>query len=213
MRNSLIILFLFVFLGCSQSKVPTILAQDYNFLMTDGEVTKIRQSNDTLYERDCYVDRPCIKMHYKIIAIHKTGEFTILTLQSLDTIPPGDALCPGKPYSVMALKSITNDQLGYRPPFACLTHYQLDTFQINNPSLDNKHFLTYYSDSYLKELSTLKRVSSKDDIRKIIEAIENNDFNSGKISYSAEELTKACIENGYNPVGAGITIDSFWRTK
>ena len=181
--------------------------------MIDGEVTKLKQSNDTLYEYDCFIDRPCSETHHRIIATHEMGEFTILKVERLDTIPLSDDFCPGKRYSVIALKSINKEQLGYCPYFGCLTKNQLDTFQISNLSLKNKHFLTYYSDSYLKELSTLKKVSSKDDIRKIIDAIEYNDFKSGKISYSAEELTKACIEKGYNPVGAGIIIDSFWKKK
>jgi hypothetical protein len=201
------------FISCSQHQVPMVLAQNYNFITTDGGVQKLKQSGDTLYEYYCYAEKACTETHYKILDIHKTGDFTILKLKSFDTIPLGEDFCPGKEYSVMSLKNINHRQLGYRPPRGCLTQDQVDTFQINNPLLVNGNFLTFFSDSYLKELSTLKKLSTKDDIEKVIDAIGNNDFNAGKISYSAEELSKACIEKGYNPVGAARVIDSIWKNK
>ena len=213
MRKSLIVLLLFIFLGCSQSKVATILAQDYNFLTVDGGVHKLKQSNDTLYDISCYINEPCHESRYKIISTHEAGEFIILKLDYLGSIPQSQNLCPGKRYAMTAMKSINNEHLGYCDPlFACLTQYQLDTIQVNISLLESKPFLTFFSDSYLKELSTLKKISSQDDIKKIIDAIKDNDFNSGKISYSAEQLNKACIENGYNPVGAGPTIDLMWTS-
>jgi hypothetical protein len=69
------------------------------------------------------------------------------------------------------------------------------------------------SDLFIKELSVLKRISSIDDIKKVINAIEGNDFNSGKIMYSAEQLNKACIQKGYNPVRASLIIDSIMMTQ
>ena len=107
MRKLSITYLIFVLLGCSQSQVPAILIEDYSFILPDGEITKLRQSNDTLYEYKCYLDRPCHfnpETHYKIISSSKTGDFTILKLEWLDTIPLKDQLCPGKRFSIMALK-------------------------------------------------------------------------------------------------------------
>ena len=215
MRKLSITLLLFILLGCSQSQVPIILAQDYNFLLPDGEITKLRQSNDTLYEYKCYVDQPCHfkpETHHKIISSSKTGDFTILKLEWLDTIPLKDQFCPDKRFSIMALKNIDKNQFGYPHPFHCLTRKQLDTTQINSLPLNDRTFLTYFSDSYLKELSALKKVSTKSEVKEIMNAIENNNFDAGKISYSAEQLNRACIEKGYNPFGAGLTIDSILKT-
>jgi len=214
MRKSIIVLLLFISLGCSQSKVPTILSQEYFFLTVDGEVQRLKQSKDTLYSFFCYADKSCHKSHYKIIAVHVKGVFTILKLEDLDTIPLSENLCPGKPYSMIALKSINSKQLGYCDPlFACLTKYQLDTIQINSALLGNKSFLTFFSNTYLKEFSVLKKISSKKDVRIIINAIEDNNFGFGRISYSAEQLNNACIEKGYNPIDAGRAIDSIMHAQ
>ncbi|HYV92411.1 MAG TPA: hypothetical protein VE978_11525 [Chitinophagales bacterium] len=213
MRKSLIVLLLFIFLGCSQSQIPILFSQDYIFLTVDGGADTVKQSNDTLYQL-YQLDATLHESRSKIISTYKMGEFTILKLKDLDidTIPFGDRnLCPGKPYSIVAFKSINNRQLEYDwPVFACLTKYQLDTTKINKSLLERQSFLTYFSESYLKELSSLKKVSTKDDYKTIVDAIEGNDFDSGKIEYSAEQLTKACIEKGYNPVGAGPALDSIW---
>lgn len=213
MQRLLIASLLFIFLGCSQSKIPMIITQDYIFLNVDGGMTKLKQSNDTLYELFCSGDGPCHEFHYKIIAIQQMTEFTILKLEYLDSIPLRENLCPEKKYGITALKKINNERLSYCDPlYACLTKQQLDTIQIKFPLHRNEQFLTYFSDSYLKKLSTFKKISSKEDMEIVVDAIENNDFNSGKISYSAEQLNNACIEKGYDPKCAGLIMDSIWTS-
>ena len=215
MRKLPITLLLFILLGCSQSQVPVILVEDYSFLLPDGEITKLRQSNDTLYEYKCFIDQSCSfkpETHYRIISSSNADGFTILKLEWLDTIPLKDELCPGKRFSILILKNIDKKQFGYPHPFHCLTRKQLDTTQINSLPLNDRTFFTYFSDSYLKELSTLKKVSTKSEVKEIMNAIENNNFDAGQISYSAEQLNRACIEKGYNPIGAGLTIDSILKT-
>ncbi|MES2678947.1 MAG: hypothetical protein V4635_03640 [Bacteroidota bacterium] len=213
MQRLLISSLLFIFLGCSQSKISTIITQDYNFLTVDGGIAKLKQSNDTLYELFCYKNGPCHESHYKIIATLQMTEFTVLKLESLDSIPLKENLCPGKKYGIKALKNINNERLSYCDPlYACLTKQQLDTIQIDISLLRKEQFLSYFSDLYLKKLSTFKKVSSEEDMEIIINAIENNNFSSGKISYSAEQLNNACIEKGYDPKRAGIIIDSIWTS-
>jgi len=215
MRKLPITLLLFILLGCSQSQVPVILAEDYSFLLPDGEITKLRQSKDTLYEYKCFINQSCSfepETSYRIISSSKADGFTILKLEWLDTIPIKDELCPGKRFSIMVLKNIGKNLFGYPHPFHCLTRKQLDTTQINSLPLNDRTFLTYFSDSYLKELSTFKKVSTKSEVKEIMNGIVNNNFDAGQISYSAEQLNRACIEKGYNPVGAGLIIDSILKT-
>lgn len=214
MLKSPIVFLLFILFGCSQPNIPTILADDYNCLLPDGEVTKIRQTKDTLYEFNCFIERPCNfipETHYKIISSYKTGDFTILKLEWLDTIPLKDQFCPGKRFSITVLKNINKNQLSFIYPFHCLTRKQLDTTQITNLSLKDRPFFTYFGDTYLKELSAFKKVSTKSAVKEVINAIENNNFDAGKISFTAEQLNWACIEKGYNPVGARLTIDSIMK--
>lgn len=81
----------------------------------------------------------------------------MLKVKSLGSTAVTDALCPKKPYSVLVLKRISNEQLEIRHPFHCFTKNEADAFQINNPSIANNRFSTYYSDSYLEKLSYFKK--------------------------------------------------------
>ena len=225
MRKTLIILLLLPFIGCSQGQ--RFLLQDYSFLATDGEITKLHQSNDTLYELKCYIDRPCQPRparHYKILSSNKSGEFVILKLERLDTISLTMDPYPATRYSVLALKTTDNKELGYLPLTLGLTRRQLDTVKPDIQLLKDKFFFTFFSDTYLKELSALKKITTKDDVMEIIEATKSANYKTVVEMYSKTEthdmyasgltteiLNRACIEKGYNPIGAGRTINNLMR--
>jgi|SRR5688572_1987056 len=225
MLKTLLTLLLLPVVGCSQ--VQKILPQDYSFLITDGEVTKLHQSNDTLYELKCYIDRPCQprpETHYKILSSIKTGEFVILKLERLDTIPLTTNPYPATRYSVLALKTTNNKELGYLRLALGLTRQQLDTIETDIPSIKEKFFFTFFSDTFLKELSALRKVTTKDEAKEIIETAKNDHFKILVEKYSktetrdmfasglsAEILNRACIEKGYNPIGAGRSIKNLMR--
>ena len=225
MTKTLILFLLFPFFGCSQQ--PKALLQDYSFLLTDGTVTKLHQSNDTLYELKCYIDRPCQPKpakHYKILSSDKTGDFTILKLEQLDTIPLTSDPYPADRYYVLALKSINEKQLGYLPIVYSVTRKQVDTIRTDAQFLKDKFFYTYFSDSYLKELSALKKLATKDDASQIIEAAKSDKYMLLAKSYSntdtkdmynagftAELLNRVCVDNGYNPIGAGEIIEKLLK--
>src|SRR5687768_10783499 len=104
MRKILLIALFLPFIGCSQEE--KLLSEDYSFLVTDGEVSKLHLSNDTLYELQCYIDRPCHAIpdtHYKILSSHKRGEFVVLKLERLDSIPLTPEPYPAARYSILAL--------------------------------------------------------------------------------------------------------------
>ena len=227
MIKKLTLFLFFPFISCSQSQ--KILSQDYNFLGVDGEVSKLHQSNDTLYELHCYIDRPCQprpEKHSKIISSYKKGEFTILKLEQLDTIPLSINSYPETRYSTLAIKYIDNKKLGFLPLVLGLTKKQLDTIQTNMQTLKDKFFFTSFSDAYLKELSALKKVTTKEDANEIIETIKSDKFKTLVDRYlkteisdlygsglSAELLNSACIEDGYNPIGAGRVINTLKRKE
>src|SRR5687768_14645341 len=136
MLKTLLVLFLMPFVGCSQEQ--KVIPQDYSFLLTDGEVTKLHQTNDTLFELKCYINRPCQLRpanHYKILSFKRTGEFVILKLEGLDTIPLTTDPYPATRYSVLALQGIHSKQVGYLRLVAGLTRQQLDSVQTNVPLL------------------------------------------------------------------------------
>lgn len=225
MPKTLFILLLFPFVGCSQGQ--KLLVQDYSFIHTDGEMTKLHQSNDTLYELKCYTDQPCQpvpKAHYKILSFSRTEEFVVLKLEGLDTLLLTINPYPATRYSLLAIKTMDNKQLGYLPLALGLIKQQLDTVQTDFKSLKEKFFFTFFSDTYLKELSSLKKVMTKEEAQEIIESTKQSDYKTLIEKYSktetqdvyasglsAEILNRACIEKGFNPFGAGPAINTFMR--
>jgi len=212
MYKILFTFFLFSLLGCSQKPVPEILPQGYNFYAF-GDIHKLLQANDTLidhYFRSDGIKRESLN---RIVETKALGNYIILKLKNLGSIPISENLCPGKPFSIVILKNFTQNKIGHSYLQGCLTEGQLDSLQINLTTLDATSFITYYSDSYIKHLSSFKKIASTDDLREIFNSIENNDFDKGRISYSADQLSKACIENGFNPVGANLSIDSLLQTN
>ncbi len=225
MIKTLLILLLFPFIGYTQGQ--KVLLQNYSFLITDGEVKKLHQSNDTLYELKCYINRPCQprpEAHYRILSSTKTEDFTILKLECLDTIALTTNHYPETRYSTLALKGVDSNHMGYLPLVLGLTKKQLDTIKTNIHSLKDKFFFTFYSDSYLKEISRLKKVTTKSEAMEIIEASKSDKYKSLAESYSntetrdmyaagfsAELLNRICIEKGYSPIGAGRAIDKLMK--
>lgn len=224
------VLILFLFFPIFEfTEGQNILTQDYSFLGTDGEVSKIRQSNDTLYYFHCYIDRPCQpnpESHSKILGYNTSGDFTIFKLEGLDSIPLTTDPYPETRYSLLALKTINSKQLGVLPLKSGLTRQQIDTIKTDIESLKDKFFFTYFSNSYLMELSTLKKVTTMEDAEAIIDFVKSGKFthlverySKTKIfdlygsGFSAELLNRACIEKGYNPIGAGRSINNLMREK
>jgi hypothetical protein len=213
MRNTVLPLFLFFLASCSEQPPPKILTEEYSFFLTDGEVSRIKQSSDTLFEFNFQLNRPCRESRHKILSSINTADFVILKVKNLDNISLQESLCPGKIYSIKVIKKINKNQLGYFPYFDCLTLDHIDTIDIKTLNLGKRRFFTYFSDTYLREPGLSKRITSIDNVREIINAVDKNDFDRNKFSYSAEELNQACITMGYSPAGAGLIIDSFLKKR
>jgi hypothetical protein len=223
----IIIILLFILPQISFSQVPKILQKDYSFLVTDGEVIKLHQSNDTLYELKCYINKPCEprpKDHYKIISSKSLEGFIILKLESLDTIYLTTDPYPDTRYQLLAIKVYDSSKLGYLTLSNGLTRKQLDTTTTNISLLKDKFFFTYFSDGYLKELSTLKKITTKDEVKEIMETAQKEDFkilaekykktninDMYAAGFTAEILNLACIAMGFNPIGAGREINKLMR--
>lgn len=211
---------LLLLISCSQNK--TILKQDYNFLVVDGEIAKLHQHADTLFELKCYVGRPCLDMYqkrFKILSSIQTGNIVIIKAERLDTIPFTRDPYPDARYRVVAFKSVDKKKLGYLVLKAGITREEMDTLHTDVTSLDDKFFYTFFSDEYLKELRNLKPISTINDANKIIETANSEIFKPLLEKYArtqnvdmygtgirSEILNLACIERGYNPIGAGRAI-------
>jgi hypothetical protein len=125
---------------------------------------------------------------------------------------------------VLAFRTSDDKELGYLPLTFGLTRQQLDTAKTNVSSLKDKFFFTFFSDAYLKELSALKKVITKNEADEIIKVAKSDHFKTLAEKYSitetrdmyasglsAEILNRACIKRGYSPIGAGRTISSLMK--
>lgn len=212
------------FFGCSQHK--EILVQDYHFLVSDGEVSTLHQRNDTLYElHSSDYSSSMVQKHFKIVSARQINEFTILKLERLDTFSLRMDPYPTTRYSVSLFKNIDSTKMSYlETVISGLTKQEIDTVQVSEQSLNDLFFFTYYSDIYLKELSGLKKVTTKEEALEIMEAMKGDEFKLLAEKYAknppgdlygsgflAEILTKACIEKGYSPIGAGQAINQLLK--
>jgi len=221
-------LFLMLFLpGIALSQSTRILNHSYNFLVFDGEIKKLTQSHDTLYEFHCYIDKPCVpkaENHYRILSSIRKGEFIFLKLEQLDTISMTTTPYPLTRYCALALQKINAKQLGYLPLRRGLTKGQLDTLKTDTELLKNKFFFTYFSDQYLLEFNYLKKLSTKeqgleiakvgnsDKIKQLVERYKiTNTGDMYGAGLNAEIMNQVCLELGFNPIGAGRAMNKIMR--
>lgn len=205
------------------------LPQDYSFLGLDGEVTKLRQQNDTLYELKCYSYKPCVDRlgkRFKILSSAIKDNITVLKLERLDSIPLTTDPFPATRYSVLVLKDVGQKQLGYLPLRQGLTKGQIDTLQAASSSFKESFFLTFFSDAALNDFNSLKRITTKKEAEEILSGIKDLKYKTLVEKYAkakipdmynsritAELLNKVCLEKSYNPLGASKAIDSLLKPQ
>lgn len=212
---------LLAFAGCSSSSDKKILSQPYSFLAVDGEVRKMEQRNDTLYMFKCYTTQPCLPtpvQHYKILSSSSKEGFVILKLKGLDSVSAISRNDTATNYAMLAFKNINNKEAGLLPLRYDLSKKQLDTATTDIASLKEKFFFTYFSDSYLKELSSLKKITTLEEIKTMTQTIRQDSavykpivqsytktqsYDMYAVGINSEILNRVCIRNGYNPFGAG----------
>jgi len=216
-----IILFL-PFLSFSQ--IESILNQDYSFLVTDGEVNKFRQSNDTLYQISCSPNQFCEQgtegKYFRILSSINIDDVIALKLERLDSIPLAIEPFPKNRYCIIALRNINTKTLEYLPLLLGMTKNELDSLDANIPGLKDKFFFTYYSDSYLKELAGFKTVTTKSEAMYLIDAMKSPRYKTLFKAYrntktwemydsgfNSDLFTRVCIDEGYNPFGAGTATN------
>jgi hypothetical protein len=217
-----IYIFLLSFLGCTKGEIN--FQQDYQFIEIDAGITRLNKSNDTLYKFRYYLDKPNqkLKEHYKIHSSITKDDFTILKLEQLDTFHRSDIPYPETRYEVVILKNINTKKIGYQLHTFRLTKNQIDTIEIDINSLKDKFFFTFFGDAYYKEVSTMRQIKTKKDVEEIIEEMRKakyevlfdrykrtNITDLWESGFASEFLNRACIEKGFNPIGASKMMDKF----
>jgi hypothetical protein len=122
------------------------------------------------------------------------------------------------------MKDFDSKRLGILLLKSGLTKPQIDTIKTDFRSLNDKFFFTLFSDSFMQELDRLRKVTTKEDAIIIAKAIQSDKYKSVIESYkrttisdmynsgiTAELLNRICIDNGFNPKGAGRAMNTLMR--
>lgn len=215
--------------GAALAQSKKVLSQSYSFLLIDNEVKKYTQSNDTLYQYHCYVNKPCVPKaedHYKILSRTNLGEFVVVKMEKLDTLKLTTEPYPAKRYVVMAFKNINSLKAGMLELRFGLSKKQLDTVKVTEAFLKDKFFITLFSETYLQQLAKLKPLTTRQEALDIMNESTNQQFNQLIESYkktdsrdmygvrlNAEIFNQICIQKGYNPFGAGWAFSNLMKRR
>lgn len=206
-----------------------VLEHDYSFLGIGGGIAKLHQGHDTLYFIRCTIERECGNDHsarYRILSSSTIEEFIALKLERLDSIPLSADPYPKARFVIWGLNNLNLDKLGLLQMNEGLTRKQIDTTNVTADELRKSFFFTYLSDRYLKRLSTLEDVKTKEDAIAIVDETESDASRSLFEEYlkadvidmyasgiRSEILNRACITKGYNPYGAGPAITRLMKEE
>lgn len=212
-------------------QIPVLLKEGYSLIVPDGEIHRIKQEEDSLFEyRGETVGRFPNKLEgiSKIIRHVSLGKYDLLYTKSLDgNSLPRNQLGKNR-YFVIALSKITGKQLKSRGIYNGLTKEQLDTTHITEQQLDSSFFYTYYSDEQLRNFFKLNPIKDSVDAQKILTSLQsplnkkiidfyirsneskNDTYGSG---IRSELFTRACMDNNFSPIGAGSIISDIMRKK
>lgn len=192
-----------------------MLSSDYYFILYDGTMKKLTQSNDTLFEYKCFTDRPCFKelvTSYKIIDIKKNQSTLVLKLECLDTLQ-FPKVYPENRYSVMTFRVIDSNRISFIQQLNRLTINEITSNYRDTLKVNNKFGFTYYNTSYINYLNQLKPITTKKEIEEIINEFKSDEFKSiiemYKLSYhtdlyasglKSELFCLSSIKKGFNPI-------------
>jgi hypothetical protein len=222
----LFILFLFVCFGCSSNK--RVLDQDYFLPGPDEQTIKITQSNDTFCEINCNNDLQVLlgqSYCYKIQSFKKKSNLYILTFKNIASNLFSSRDTTFEVQLIRAfIKEIDKNRLGISSLSINLIEPERADSKINWDSVGNKFFFTLYSKKYVDYLLNLKPIKNLSDAEEIIyegkkylplleKYIKSPSHDIYEIWLNAEFITRVCINKGFNPIGAGQTINSLMRKK
>jgi len=206
---------------CAQ--VP--LATSYTFLGRQGKTTHLWQQHDTLFSRyqpPVLPPDPMPAQRYRILQSTQIEEFRVLQVESLDSIPFSANPWPENRFSIIVLRNVTPQQLGYYDMRLHLTRPALGTVPIIADSLRRRFFFTYYSSAYLETLRQLPAISTKEQAERVLTEIQRPSTQLVAAAWRAtdsgdlyatgliqEILNQACIRAGVSPWKATEHMEKF----
>ncbi|MDV2446065.1 hypothetical protein CMU93_00945 [Elizabethkingia anophelis] len=206
------------------------------YIIGPDEMYKLVQSNDTLFVMPTFnmknfpLKKENYKDHYKIWGVQSyKDKGLVLKLEKLDSIQLTDNPYPEERFNIWVYGKPSGKELPLEREYPQLTRKQMEEFPIQDSLFLNEYALTYFSESYMKELSKRKNVRTQKDADAIDQEIKRNEseyvkiienyknskmirdmYNSGLI---ATLTNKACLDLGHNPIGANRILNILRSNK
>ena len=208
-----------------------LLTRDYTYLVADGGETRIlHQKSDTLFIYKGHVNEDIHQIgeteYFKILSVRSIGGITFLSIKSLPDPNPHYRMnySPKTTFWEWGIKSIDKDKLDFVYWASDTTIAGLETKRISPNSLNEAFPVTFYSTSRIQEFKKMKPITTVGDVEKIVCAYvialskQKAHLTEGDRSHNyllawlpGDLITKACLAEGYNPLGAGAITDSIMK--
>ncbi|AIZ64139.1 hypothetical protein PK28_11360 [Hymenobacter sp. DG25B] len=192
-----------------------VIHQGYTFLGRVGKMTRLLQSHDTLYIQQCNRQLACTNNYaerYRILASRQQGEFQLLQVESLDSLHMTPDPYPLTRFSMVVLRNLTSQQVGYNVVNKRSTRQQVAELQISLDDLRQKFYFTFFSDTYLTTLRQLPTIKTMADAERIKAEVQQPEYTALAKAWEAtdtgdlyatglarEILNRACIKLGFSP--------------
>ncbi|WP_374446547.1 hypothetical protein [Epilithonimonas sp.] len=216
------IFFLFITQVCLANAQKLIDEPFYS--IGSNEMEYFYQSNDTLYVYKCNAiisKKPTSKPsnHYKILDItEKPKNYFVVKIEKLDSLIMAKNPYPDNRFSIHIFKKNGSKELSDERVIIQLTKNEIDNYPIQDSLFNNNFGSTYFSQTYVQEVSKLKKIETEEDAKKIItkmnsketqELIRNYEKSNMSLyssNFMDTLISKFCIKLGYNPIRATVIL-------
>lgn len=228
------LLFIFILIGMQLSCKTVqkfMLSQPYYFLGIDNEMPMIELREDSIYSMKCHIPFNCtfygnnrqIAKRVEVVQ-HKKETYLIKTIS--DTAAKDNRYW--QPDGYWVVKKLNENSIRQYTFFPYLVQDIETAKRMFNEVVQNENSpgFTMYTKTYIEQFKSKPSIATVADVDKLISLIMSEKYKiisqglakekRGDMYGSglgAELYTLASIELGFNPVGAGLKIDSISRAN
>jgi hypothetical protein len=219
------IILLFLLFAIYSNINSQIFKEPYYFVGPD-EMHVYIKFNDTLYTSTTFSlkldNNKKYRSHFKIWEQKENpSDIVIMKLESLDSIPLTTEPYPENRFRIFVYKKNSGKELTMINDISHLTKQQMAAFNTDTIQVKNSIGMKLYSFTYMKELSKLKKVTTKNDVDKINEELNDPKYLTIIEEYKKENklpdpyasiltanlINTACLNIGYSPIGANFSMN------
>lgn len=194
------------------------------YSMGSDDMEYFYQSNDTLFVYKCgriISQKPTSNLlsHYKIWKIiEKPNNYFVVKIEKLDSLIMTNNPYPDNRFSIHIFKKNSSKELSDERAIIQLTKNEIDNYPIQDSLFNNSFGSTYFSQTYMREVSKFKKIETEEDAKKIIKEMDSKETqeimknyeNSNMSLYNSNFMdtlvSKFCVKLGYNPIKATVIL-------